>query len=92
MRKKQLLDELTRRGLTDDIKVVSSILKVYHALMQHIQWVCAQAGITASFTVSLPLIHVIIPASYCNLIITNVGDGSDKVKLVKLVKSVKLVI
>ena len=28
MRKKQLLDELTRRGLTDDIKVVSSILKV----------------------------------------------------------------
>ena len=28
MRKKQLLDELTRRGLTDDIKIVSSILKV----------------------------------------------------------------
>lgn len=29
MKKKQLLDELTRRGLTDDVKVVSLILKVY---------------------------------------------------------------
>jgi hypothetical protein len=31
MKKKQLLDELTKRGLTDDIKVVSSILKVHNS-------------------------------------------------------------
>ena len=29
LKKKQLLDELTKRGLTDDIKVVTAILKVH---------------------------------------------------------------
>ena len=30
LKKKQVLDELTKRGLTDDVKVVTAILKVQH--------------------------------------------------------------
>lgn len=34
LKKKQLLDELSGRGLTDDVKLVSAILKVHsHTLM-----------------------------------------------------------